>query len=55
MGGTHVMHRVKLFYIFLDHLVGKTEIPFGYPVRNNLRKEHYKVQIENHKQDHEIE
>lgn len=55
MGGTHVMHRVKLFYIFLDHLVGKTEIPFGYPVRNNLRKEHYTVQIANPKQHHEIE
>ena len=55
MGGTHVMHRVKLFYIFLDHLVGKTDIQFGYPVRNNLRKEHYKLDIADPFAHHEIE
>lgn len=46
-GGTHVMHRVKTFHMFLDLMKGCTDIPFGYPVRDNLVKEHYKIKLDN--------
>ena len=46
-GGTHVMHRVKTFHIFLDMMVGCTEVPFGYPIRDNLAVEHYKIKLNN--------
>jgi len=45
-GGTHVMHRVKTFHMFLDLMKGCTDIPFGYPVRDNLVKEHYKIKLD---------
>lgn len=45
MGGTHVMMRVKSFYIFLDMMRGKTEVPFSYPIRDKLEKEHYKIEF----------
>lgn len=44
-GGTHVMHRVKTFHIFLDMMKNTTEVPFGYPIRDNLEKEHYKIKL----------
>ncbi len=46
-GGTHVMHRVKSFHMFIDFMVGCTEMPFGYPIRYNLAKEHYKIKLNN--------
>ena len=55
IAGTHVMHRVKLFHAFLDFMTGCTEIPFGYPVRFNLRKEHYKIELNNPDTIREIE
>lgn len=55
MGGTHVMHRVKLFHTFLDYMVGFTDMPFGYPVRDNLHREHYEIMMEDHTVSHEIE
>lgn len=46
-GGTHIMHRVKTFHMFIDFMVGCTEKPFGYPIRYNLEKEHYKINLHN--------
>lgn len=54
-GGTHVMHRVKLFHMFLDFMTGCTDIPFGYPVRYNLRNEHYVIRLNDPETMHEIE
>lgn len=54
-GGTHVMHRVKLFHTFLDFMTGCTDIPFGYPIRYNLRREHYVIRLNNPEAMHEIE
>lgn len=54
-GGTHIMHRVKLFHMFLDFMTGTTDIPFGYPVRYNLRNEHYVIRLNNPEAIHEIE
>jgi hypothetical protein len=47
MGGTHVMTRVKTFSIFLDMIVDTLDVPFGYPVRHNLRNHHYKIVLDN--------
>lgn len=55
MGGTHVMHRVKFFHMFLDLISGCTEVPFGYPVRRNLVKEHYNIKLDDPGAQHEIE
>jgi hypothetical protein len=44
-GGVHVLTRVKSFAIYIDHLL--TEVPYGYPVRPNLRKSHYTVTFNN--------
>lgn len=55
IAGTHVMHRVKLFHTFLDYMTGCTEIPFGYPVRFNLRKDHYKIELNNPDMVREVE
>jgi hypothetical protein len=55
MGGTHVMHRVKTFHMFLDLMKGTTDVPFGYPIRFNLAKEHYKITLDNPKTMREIE
>ena len=46
-GGTHVMTRVKTLHMFLDLMTGCTEVPFGYPVRFNLAKEHYTIRLNN--------
>jgi hypothetical protein len=54
-GGTHVMTRVKAFYIFLDCMRGITETEFGYPVRDNLAKEHYKIKLHDSSNIKEIE
>jgi Radical SAM superfamily/B12 binding domain len=45
LGGTHVMSRVKSFYTFIDLMRGTTDMEFGYPVRDNLEKEHYKIKL----------
>jgi len=55
IAGIHVMHRVKLFHMFLDFMTGCTEVPFGYPVRFNLRKEHYMIRLNQDDVQHEIE
>lgn len=54
-GGTHVMIRVKTFHMFLDFMQGCTDVPFGYPIRFNLAKEHYKIQLHNPNTRREIE
>jgi hypothetical protein len=54
-GGTHVMNRVKTFHMFLDMMNGCTDVPFGYPVRDNLRKEHYKITLHDTTVANEIE
>ena len=54
-GGTHVMTRVKTFHIFLDLAKGCTEVPFGYPIRDSLAKEHYVIKLDNPKTIKEIE
>lgn len=55
MGGTHVMTRVKTFHMFLDFMTGCTEVPFGYPIRFSLAKEHYTIKLNNPKTINEIE
>ncbi len=47
MGGTHVFVRVKSFYIFLELMEGTTTVPFSYPRRIDLQKDHYKVRFNN--------
>ena len=54
-GGTHVMHRVKLFHMFLDFMTGCTDTPFSYPIRFNLAKEHYKITLDDPLEINEIE
>ena len=54
-GGTHVMMRVKTFHTFLDHMVGCTPTPFGYPQRPNLAKEHYVITLDDPTCQREIE
>jgi len=45
MAGPHVMTRVKSFYMFLDFMTGCTDRSFQYPVRDNLPKDHYKINL----------
>lgn len=47
LGGTHVMTRVKAFYTFIDLMRRTTDMEFGYPVRDKLAKEHYKIKLNN--------
>jgi hypothetical protein len=54
-GGIHLMHRVKFFYIYLDQIVNCAEYQFGYPVRDNLKKEHYKITWHDPEAQYEIE
>jgi len=54
-GGTHVMIRVKTFHIFLDMMRGTTESRFAYPIRMNLAREHYKIELEDPNFVREIE
>lgn len=54
-GGTHVMTRVKTFHMFLDFMTGCTDQPFGYPIRDSLKVEHYKINLNNPDLVNEIE
>jgi hypothetical protein len=54
-GGTHVMTRVKTFHMFIDFMVGCTEMPFGYPIRYSLKKDHYDIRLHNKDLIKEIE
>lgn len=47
MGGPHVMIRVKAITMWLDFFNGCTDVPIGYPVRHNLKREHYKIKLNN--------
>ena len=49
------MVRVKSFAIFIDSMVGKTSVPFGYPVRDNLKREHYTLTLNNPNSQKDIE
>ena len=42
-GGSHMLTRLKSFYIFLDKTIEKTDFKFGYPVRHKLAKDHYQI------------
>ncbi len=53
--GPHVMTRVKTFHMFLDFMTGCTEMPFQYPIRDNLPKEHYKISLHDENCVKEIE
>ena len=55
MGGTHVMTRVKTFHMFADFLEGCSEVPIGYPIRPNLAKDHYTIELNNSTCIREIE
>lgn len=55
MGGTHLMTRVKTFHMFADFLQGTSDVPISYPVRYNLAKEHYKIELNDDKCINEIE
>ena len=55
IAGTHVMHRVKFFHMYLDLIANSTEVPYGYPVRRNLVREHYKIRLDDPGAQHEIE
>ena len=44
-GGIHVMHPLSSL-MFLDFMSGTTDI-LGYPVRYNLRNEHYVIRLDN--------
>jgi Radical SAM superfamily/B12 binding domain len=54
-GGTHVMTRVKSFYTFLDLAKGCTDVPFSYPMRDSLVREHYVIKLNNPSTIKEIE
>ena len=54
IAGTHVMHRVKFFHMFIDLIAGCTEVPFGYPIRRNLVKDHYTIKLDDPGAQHEI-
>ena len=47
MGGPHVMTRVKLIHMWLDFFKNCTDVPIGYPIRDNLAKDHYKIKLNN--------
>jgi len=49
------MSRVKAFHIFLDLMRGCTDVPFGYPIRFALEKEHYRIKLNNPSLIKEIE
>jgi len=54
-GGTHVMSRVKTFHMFIDFMVGCTRVPFGYPIRFALAKDHYAILLNDTRTIKEIE
>ena len=41
--------------MFLDLIAGCTDVPYGYPIRRNLVKEHYKITLDDPGAQHEIE
>lgn len=45
-GGSHIMARVKLIHMWLDMFKGFTDNPISYPIRDNLRKEHYLIKFD---------
>jgi len=55
-GGTHVMHRVKNFNIYLD-LISPTvkNSPFGYAIRHGLAQDHYRIRFHDTDVRREIE
>jgi anaerobic magnesium-protoporphyrin IX monomethyl ester cyclase len=55
LGGTHIMHRVKLFHMFLDLMTGCTDVPFGYPIRTNLVNDHYLITLHDQNKMHDLE
>jgi len=55
MGGTHVMMRVKSFHIFLDLMQETANHAFSYPIRYNLAKEHYRINLHDKNDIREIE
>jgi len=55
LGGTHVLTRVKTFYIFLDFISPCSKSKFGYPVRDSLKREHYNIQLHDDSVMNEIE
>lgn len=55
MGGTHVMTRVKTFHMFIDFMRGCTDVPFGYPIRFSLERDHYTITLNNPKNIKEVE
>ena len=54
-GGTHVMTRVKIFYMVLDLMKTCTENAIAYATRPALAKDHYKIVFDNDTTLHEIE
>ena len=54
-GGTHVMTRVKTFYMFLDFMKGCTEVPFSYAYRSSLAREHYEITLDDATNIKEVE
>lgn len=54
-GGTHVMTRVKTFHMFIDFMKGCTDVPVGYPIRNELARSHYSIKLDNPNTIREIE
>jgi len=55
LGGTHIMSRVKSFYMFIDCIVNMSEQKFGYPIRDNLVKDHYSIKFDNENTARNIE
>lgn len=54
-GGTHLMHRVKFFYIYLDQIVQCAEHKWGYPVREKLKQEHYVINWHDDQASYDVE
>lgn len=54
-GGTHMLHRVKFFYIYLDQIVHCAKNYIGYPVRYALKQEHYDIVYDDEKLRHTID
>jgi len=54
-GGSHVMARVKFIHMWLDMFKGFTSNAISYPIRDNLRKEHYVINFDDPTYFREIE
>jgi hypothetical protein len=55
MGGSHVMSRVKFIHMWLDMFQDFTEVPISYPIRDALKRDHYKIKFDDPKIYNEIE